>query len=155
MGRSSKHRAELKANRLVAKQLYRNFIYKTQVRPRGFYESPSNEAIDRYLADPELIEWIVNLKRWKIDQVKGFLSNLGRFLKADKTQDVRLYNTLLDEVTIGMNTGTWVLWVLAYELLESLPLKHNFVVTMDDVAPDWTKSVFDFEDSRNLPVGML
>jgi hypothetical protein len=38
-----------------------------------------------------------------------------------------------------MNTGTWVLWVHAPE-----KAPNRFIMTANDIAPDWRKSVFDF-----------
>lgn len=133
MGRSRKHSAALKAKRVGEK-------------PRGFYESPSNEAIVRYLSDPELHTWIKQKTGWTDLRIWQLLKMLGEKLKADKRHDVRLFDTQSNATTIGMNTGTWVLWV-------QLPMSSNLmgfalthgIVSIDDVAPDWRKSVFDLE----------
>jgi hypothetical protein len=119
---------------------------KTGTKPRGFYESPSDEAIDQYLSDPELHAWIKLLTGWSTLRVWQLLKMLALKTKEDKQHDTRLFDTQTNTTTIGMNTGTWVLWV-------QLPMPDNAIafglihgiVTMDDVAPDWSKSAFDFE----------
>lgn len=133
MGRVSKQRAALKAKRIREK-------------PRGFYESPSDESINLYLRDPELLSWIQSKTNWSVLRIKQLLNMLGQEVKKDKQHDTRLFDTQANTTTIGMNTATWVLWV-------QLPMPSKFIgfglthgiFTIDDVAPDWHKSVFDFE----------
>lgn len=119
---------------------------KIGAKPRGFYESPTDEAIERYLSDPELHAWIKKLTSWSTLRVWQLLKSLAVEVKRDKEHDTRMFDTQAKITTIGMNTATWVLWVqppipdnaIAFGLIAG-------IVTMDDVCPDWSKSAFDFE----------
>ena len=123
---------------------------KTRNKPRGFYESPSDEAIDRYLRDPELLAWIQSKTKWTEMRIKQLLNMMGERVKEDKQHDVRLFDTFTNTTTIGMNEGTWVLWVNIpipgnvprHEIAFAL---DNGILTLAELAPDWSKSAFDFE----------
>lgn len=75
---------------------------------------------------------------------------MGEKVKEDKQHDVRLFDTFTNTTTIGMNEGTWVLWVnipipvnvSSHEIAFAL---DNGILSLDELAPDWNKSAFDFE----------
>lgn len=170
MGRSRKRSAALKARRVSGLiQSIKTELFSMdsssepqmtiKSKPRGFYESPCDDAIDRYLSDPELIEWLISLKRWSADRTKDLLLMMSAKLKTDKTHDIRLFDTALNQTTIGMNTGTWVLWVFAPESYKPKRLFNNdslpFTATINDLSPDWKKSVFDPEFNFNADTECL
>ena len=123
---------------------------KIGTKPRGFYESPSDEAINFYLRDPELLTWIQKKTKWTELRIKQLLNMLGEKVKEDNQHDIRLFDTHTNTTTIGMNEGTWTLWV-NIPIPSTVP--HNEItvalecgiITLDDLAPDWIKSAFDFE----------